>query len=50
MTTTLPLTVESERRPPSSLQEEISSDDPPPVAQLKGKTLVVKLGGSTLEH
>ena len=50
MTITLPLTVESERRPPSSLQEEISSDDPPPVAKLKGKTLVVKLGGSTLEH
>ena len=50
MTATLPLTVESERRPPSSLQEEISSDDPPPVARLKGKTLVIKLGGSTLEH
>src|ERR1700694_3613721 len=50
MTITLPLTVESERRPSSSLQEEISSDDPPPLTKLKGKILVVKLGGSTLEH
>src|SRR5258708_36754650 len=50
MTIPLPLTRESERRSPSSLQEELSSGDPPPIAEIKGKTLVVKLGGSTLEH
>src|SRR5258708_33850365 len=50
MTIPLPLTRESERRSPSSLQEELSSGDPPPIAEIKGKTLVVKLGRSTLEH
>jgi acetylglutamate kinase len=50
MTITVSLTGARERKPPSSLQEETSPDQLPPGTKLKGKTLVIKLGGSTLEH
>ncbi len=48
MTTTLSLRGSS-KGVSSSLCEEISLDDPPG-SQFNGKTLVIKLGGSTLEH
>jgi len=47
MTTTVSLRGARERKPASSLQQEASPDQLPPILRLKGRTLVIKLGGST---
>jgi hypothetical protein len=50
MATTVSLTRVRERKSSPSLQEETAPDQLPPGIKLKRKSLVIKLGGSTLEH
>jgi acetylglutamate kinase len=50
MTTTVSFTGACERNPASSLSEEAPPDQLPFGPRCIGKTLVIKLGGSTLEH
>jgi acetylglutamate kinase len=47
--TTMPLMIVESEKPPSILNETLP-DPLPPVTSLRGKILVIKLGGSMLEH